>query len=105
VYRPIILISAAILGGCSQAPTTLTPPVRSALPAVAIPVSHNSINWMLSHPWHHVDGPVTEQQFKQDKAKCAMMAEMAPVGAGTPEIKFDVVFIHCLRAEGYESEP
>ena len=61
----------------------------------------NSIAAQLAKPWRHVAGPVSDQKFAQDKAKCAMMGHMAPVGAGTPEIKFLVVFINCMKAEGY----
>jgi hypothetical protein len=56
----------------------------------------------MAAPWRHLPKPVTDQQFQQDKAYCAMMGQMAPVGAGSPEIKFDSVFINCMRSKGYE---
>jgi TPR repeat protein len=45
---------------------------------------------------------VSDQQFKQDKAYCRMMSEMAPPDEGSIEIKRDVTFLDCLRSKGYE---
>jgi hypothetical protein len=51
--------------------------------------------------WRHLSEPVSVQQFNQDKAKCTRMANSAP-GAGSPEIKFYLVFSNCMRSVGYE---
>ena len=32
------------------------------------------------------------------------MGQMAPPGAGSPELKFDAVYINCLRSKRYEPE-
>jgi len=74
-------------------------PTTKATPPVG------SLNWYMSRPWRHVGSPVTDQQFEQDKAKCAVTANMAPVGQGSPEIKYLVVWISCMKAAGYEPVP
>ena len=51
--------------------------------------------------WRHLPEPVSVQQFNQDKAKCTRMANSAP-GAGSPELKFYLVFSNCMRSVGYE---
>ena len=51
--------------------------------------------------WRHLPEPVSVQQFNQDKAKCTKMAHNAP-GAGSPEMKFYLVFSNCMRSAGYE---
>jgi hypothetical protein len=51
--------------------------------------------------WRHLPEPVSVQQFNQDKAKCTKMANSAP-GAGSPEMKFYLVFSNCMRSVGYE---
>src|ERR1700751_2075610 len=51
--------------------------------------------------WRHLPEPVGVQQFNQDKAKCTRMANSAP-GAGSPQMKFDLVFSNCMRSAGYE---
>lgn len=51
--------------------------------------------------WRHVPEPVSVQQFNQDKAKCTKTANSAP-GAGSPEMKFYLVFSNCMRSAGYE---
>src|SRR5438270_3495776 len=51
--------------------------------------------------WRHLPEPVSVQQFNQDKAKCTRMANSAP-GAGSPEMKFYLVFSNCMRSVGYE---
>lgn len=52
--------------------------------------------------WPHHPYPVSIQQFNQDKAKCTKMGSNAP-GAGSPEMKFYLVFTNCMRSEGYEA--
>jgi hypothetical protein len=51
--------------------------------------------------WRHLPEPVSVQQFNQDKAKCTKIANSAP-GAGSPEMKFYLVFGNCMRSVGYE---
>jgi hypothetical protein len=72
------------------------------LPLAAQAPHPNSLAAQVAAPWRHLPKPASDQKFKQDKAKCSMMGQMAPVGAGSPEIKFLSVFVQCMRAEGYE---
>jgi hypothetical protein len=51
--------------------------------------------------WRHLPEPVSAQQFNQDKTKCTKAANSAP-GAGSPEVKFYLVFTNCMRSEGYQ---
>jgi hypothetical protein len=51
--------------------------------------------------WRHLPDPASVQQFNQDKAKCTTMGNSAP-GAGSPEMKFYLVFSNCMRSVGYE---
>jgi hypothetical protein len=52
--------------------------------------------------WRHLPEPVSARQFDQDKAKCTKLANGAP-GAGSPELKFYLVFTNCMRSQGYEA--
>jgi TPR repeat protein len=56
----------------------------------------------LAGPWRHLPMPVSDQQFKQDKAFCSMMSEMEPPDEASNDIKRDVTFLDCLRSKGYE---
>ena len=55
-----------------------------------------------SVPWRHLPQPVSDEEFKLDKAKCALAAKMAS-STGSPEIKADLVFADCMRSKGYTS--
>lgn len=74
-------------------------PTASAqsVPQTSVAPAPNSLAAQAAGPWRHIPKPVSDQKFKQDKAKCAMMGEMAPVDAGSPYIKFLAVFIECMR--------
>jgi len=75
-------------------------------PAIEQPMqpAKGSLADLSKRPWRHVGGDVTNARFARDKAKCGVVAQMAPVGAGTPEIKYLVTFFDCLRASGYEPD-
>jgi hypothetical protein len=86
--------------------------MRSALPAAIVlagalsaavaqsPTPHpNSIAAQLAGPWHHVPDSVSSDRAAHDQAKCRMIAGQTPK---INDIKFSVVLINCLRAEGYE---
>jgi TPR repeat protein len=62
----------------------------------------SSTRSQLAGPWRHLPTPVSDQQFKQDKAYCSMTSEMAPPDEGSIEIKRAVTFLDCLRSKGYE---
>jgi hypothetical protein len=63
------------------------------------PPARNSIAAQMAGPWRHLPKPVSDQQFKQDKAYCAMQSNMVP---GDEVIKSDLVFLDCLKSKGYE---
>jgi hypothetical protein len=74
-----------------------TPPSPSAQPG--------SISWLMSREWRHTGSEVSDDTFNQDKARCVVTGNMAPVGAGAPEITFLATFLACFRAAGYEPIP
>jgi hypothetical protein len=82
-----------------------TQPASARSPSTSSTLPPNSLAWLMARPWYHVEGPVTDAQFERDKNKCALVAQQAPVEAGTPWVKYVAVFTTCLRAEGYEPEP
>ena len=51
--------------------------------------------------WQHHPEPASAQQFNQDKAKCTRLGNNAP-GAGSPDMKFFLVFVGCMRSAGYK---
>jgi hypothetical protein len=55
-----------------------------------------------SVPWRHLPQPVSDEELKLDKAKCALAGKMAS-STGPPEMKFNLVFADCMRSKGYES--
>ncbi len=52
--------------------------------------------------WRHRPEPVSDQELEQDKTKCESKGNSAPVGAGSPEFKFYLLFSECMRTAGYE---
>jgi hypothetical protein len=89
-------VGLALAAGSSSAA-----PQAPELPPPA-PPAPNSIAAQLAAPWRHLPNPVSDQQFKQDKAYCSMMSDMAPPDAGSIELKRKVTFLDCLRSKGYE---
>jgi hypothetical protein len=81
----------AVTAPADSVPLPRPAPKSSALQSTA---SHQDV-------WRHLPEPVSVQQFNQDKAKCTKMAHNAP-GAGSPEMKFYLVFSNCMRSVGYE---
>jgi hypothetical protein len=58
-----------------------------------------------SAAWQHRPDPVSDQELEQDKAKCENKGNSDPVGAGSPDFKFYLVFSQCMRTAGYELVP
>ena len=52
--------------------------------------------------WRHLPQPVSDEELKLDKAKCALAGKTAS-STGSPETKFNLVFAACMRSKGYES--
>jgi uncharacterized protein len=84
----MLMAGSLVLAACSS----------HAPPEAAI----SSTRSQLAGPWRHLPTPVSDQQFKRDKAYCSMMSEMVPPNEGSIEIKRDVTFLDCLRWKGYE---
>jgi hypothetical protein len=117
----VALIGSLAVAACASDGGSLedavSPPSDSAsLPAGSIPlprpapkysaaqsiVSQDAHSTVLQDVWRHVPEPVSFHQFNQDKANCIRMGDGAP-GAGSPEMKFYLVFNNCMRSLGYES--
>jgi hypothetical protein len=84
----MLMASSLVLGSCSGQ----VPPVSAI----------SSTRSQVAGPWRHLPTPVSDQQFKQDKAYCSMMSEMAPPDEGSIEIKRSITYLDCLRSKGYE---
>ena len=101
----VALIGSLALAACASDGASLEEAVT--LPADSVPLPRpapKSSALQSTAPqdvWRHLPEPVSVQQFNQDKAKCTRMANSAP-GAGSPEMKFYLVFSNCMRSVGYE---
>jgi hypothetical protein len=91
----------ASLDGSSLADAVTLPADSVPLPRPAPKSSALQSAATYQDVWRHLPEPVSVQQFNQDKAKCTKMANSAP-GAGSPEMKFYLVFGNCMRSVGYE---
>ena len=91
----------ALLGGASLEDAVTLPANSVPLPRPAPKSSAQQSTAPQDGHWRHLPEPVSVQQFNQDKAKCTKMANSAP-GAGSPEMKFYLVFSNCMRSVGYE---
>jgi hypothetical protein len=91
----------ASLDGSSLADAVTLPADSVPLPRPAPKSSAFQSAATYQDVWRHLPEPVSVQQFNQDKAKCTKMANSAP-GAGSPEMKFYLVFGNCMRSVGYE---
>ena len=100
----LVVVLAIGLAGCALPPlpdplsylsmdVAPRPPVPDLIPAE------------MARPWYHVEGPVSDAKFEQDKDKCASTARQTAAGAGTLETQFLGVFMKCMRAQGYAPTP
>ena len=100
----VTFIGALTLAACAFDQSLLGDAVP--LPPDAVPLPRPAPKLTAAAPalpsWHHVPGPVSAQQFSQDKANCAKAAHSTP-GLGSPELKFYLAFTNCMRSEGYEA--
>jgi hypothetical protein len=90
---------AVLLGDAAPLPPGSFPLPRPAPKLSAIP--HFTPPQEVA-TWRHYPEPVSAQQFNQDNAKCTRMGNNAP-GAGSPDMKFYIVFVGCMRSAGYEA--
>ena len=98
--RSMVMLIGLALAACSSPTTPPAPTVTPPAPTVTVaplpppsPPAPNSTAAQLAAPWRHLPNPVSDQQFKQDKAYCATQAntvqehERANVMSGLPEVK------------------
>jgi hypothetical protein len=98
-----VLISGLALAACAFDGTLLGDAAPLPSDAVPLPRPAPKLSAAPVMPtWQHLPETVSAQQFNQDKAKCAKVADSAP-GMGSPEIKFYLAFTNCMHSEGYEA--
>ena len=103
----VALIGSLALAACASDGASLedaiTPPAGAVPLPLPRPAAKSSVlqSTAPQDGWRHLPEPVSVQQFNQDKAKCTRMGNSAP-GAGSPEMKFYLVFSNCMRSVGYE---
>ena len=101
------LIGSLAVAACASDGASLedaiTPPAGAVPLPLPRPAAKSSVlqSTAPQDVWRHLPEPVSVQQFNQDKAKCTRMGNSAP-GAGSPEMKFYLVFSNCMRSAGYE---
>ena len=105
----VTLIGGLAVAACASDRASLGD--ATSLPADAVPLPRpapkSSTALQVTPPqgmitWRHLPEPVSVHQFNEDKAKCTRMGNSAP-GAGSPEMKFYLVFTNCMHSEGYEA--
>jgi hypothetical protein len=55
-------------------------------------------------PWHHVLGPVSEEESKHDRDRCAAIADGDARGREEGELRYWVTYFECLQKSGYEPD-
>jgi hypothetical protein len=99
--RGVGLFDSAQPGDIPKASAVAIPlpkPAAFPKPAVAAPSATN--NYQDTATWRHLPEPVTAVRYNQDKANCTRMGNNAP-GAGSPDMKFFLVYTKCMRSAGY----
>jgi hypothetical protein len=101
------LVVAVTLAACESETPPLDPesvPLpRPAPRSLVAPLPRAAPKFLTqqSLPWRHLPQPVSDEELKLDKAKCALAGKMAS-STGPPEMKFNLVFADCMRSKGYE---
>ena len=92
--RPAAATGSKIISGCAgrPAPKSLAAPLPRPAPKS---LTQQSV------PWRHLPQPVSDEELKLDQARCSLAAKMA-LGAGSTEMKFNLVFADCMRSKGYD---
>jgi hypothetical protein len=106
----VTLIGALAVAACASDGASLGDDVPLAADSVPLPrpAPKSSTALQATAPqqvktWRHLPEPVSVQQLSQDKEKCTKMGNNAS-GAGSPEIKFYLVFTNCMRSAGYDRD-
>jgi hypothetical protein len=100
------LVCCLALAACGSGGTSLEDAAPLPADSVPLPRPPPKLAAASAPPemksWRHVPEPVSAGQFDQDKAKCTKLAHSSP-GAGSPELKFYLVFNNCMQSQGYEA--
>jgi hypothetical protein len=102
-----LLIGALTLAACASEAPPLDPesvPLPRPAPKSIVslprptpkPPAEQSVSWL------HLPRPVSDEELKLDKAKCAMAAKMASRGVSTAT-KSNLIFADCMHSRGYKS--
>jgi hypothetical protein len=87
----MVMLIGLALAACSSPTTPPAPTVTVA------PLPPPSIAAQMAAPWRHLPKPVSDQQFKQDKAYCSMQANTVQ-----EHERANFMFLDCLKSKGYE---
>jgi hypothetical protein len=101
----VVMVLAIGLAGCAAAPSLPNPVSHLSMAANNRAALPDSIATEMARPWYHVEGPVSDGKFQEDRDKCASTARQTPAGVGTSETQFLAAFTVCMRAEGYAPTP
>jgi hypothetical protein len=102
-----LIVSFALAACGSETPPRdpeSVPLPRPAPKSLAAPLPRSAPQSLIrqSITWRHLLQPVSDEELKLDKAKCALAGKMAS-STGSPKLKFNLVFADCMRSKGYES--
>jgi hypothetical protein len=92
----MLMASSLAVAACSN-PAPSAPTVTVAPLPPPSPPAPNSIAAQMAAPWRHLPKPVSDQQFKQDKAYCSMQANTVQ-----EHERANLIFLDCLKSKGYE---
>ena len=101
--RSMLVLIGLALAACSSPTTPPAPTVTPSAPTVTVappppsPPAPNSIAAQMAAPWRHLPKPVSDEQFKQDKAYCSMQANTVQ-----EHERANLMFLDCLKSKGYE---
>jgi len=102
--RSMLVLIGLALAACSSPTTSPAPTVTPSAPTVTVaplpppsPPAPNSIAAQMAAPWRHLPKPVSDEQFKQDKAYCSMQANTVQ-----EHERANLMFLDCLKSKGYE---
>lgn len=80
--------------------TTAVPPKPAPVPKPSAPSGATPTTYQDAATWRHLPQPVSAERYSLDKASCTKMGNSAP-GAGSPEMKFFLIYSQCMRSSGY----
>jgi hypothetical protein len=101
----VTLVGSLALAACASDGASLgdaTPLPSDSVPLPRPAPKFSSALAPIIPTWQHVPGPVSAQQFDQDKARCTKAANRAP-GVGSADVKFYLAFTSCMRSGGYQA--